>query len=137
MWKPRMTNTLLADLYHGYIDCLNEQAWPRLGDFVDDDVVYNGQQVGLDGYRQMLEGDFQAIPDLRFMVELLVTDDSHIASRLHFDCTPAGMLFDLPVNGRRVHFDENVFYRIDGGKIREVLSVIDKTAIRDQLSHRK
>jgi predicted ester cyclase len=128
-----MTKPALADLYRSYIDCLNRQDWPRLGDSVDEHVVYNGQQVGLDGYRRMLEGDFQAIPDLHFNVELLMTDDSHVASRLHFDCSPVGMLFDLPVNGRRVRFDENVFYRIEGGKICEVWSVIDKAAIRDQL----
>lgn len=128
-----MTNPVLADLYRTYIDCLNRQDWPRLGDSVDEHVVYNGQQVGLDGYRRMLEGDFQAIPDLHFNVELLVADDSHVASRLHFDCTPVGMLFDLPVNGRQVRFHENVFYRIEDGKICEVWSVIDKAAIRDQL----
>lgn len=128
-----MTKPVLAELYRSYIDCLNRQDWPRLGDSVDEHVVYNGQQIGLAAYRRMLEGDFQAIPDLHFNVELLVTDNSHVASRLHFDCTPVAMLFDLPVNGRRVRFDENVFYRIEGGKICEVWSVIDKAAIRDQL----
>jgi predicted ester cyclase len=37
------------------------------------------------------------------------------------------------VNGRRVTFAENVFYRFRGGKIEEVWSVIDKAAIEAQL----
>lgn len=81
----------------------------------------------------MLEGDFRAIPDLSFNIVLLVCEAPHVACRLTFDCTPVGTLFDLPVNGRRVRFDENVFYEYRDGVIREVRSVIDKTAIAGQL----
>ena len=56
-----------------------------------------------------------------------------VAARLRFDCTPAGAFLGLPVNGRRVSFAENVFYRFLRGKIVEVWSVIDKTAIEAQL----
>lgn len=123
----------LSAIYRGYIDCLNGQDWDRLDRFVDDVVEYNGAPVGLAGYRGMLEGDFEAIPDLRFRIELLICDPPHIASRLHFDCTPRGMLFGLPVNGRRVKFAENVFYEFSAGRIRTVWSVIDKAAIAQQL----
>ena len=37
------------------------------------------------------------------------------------------------MNGRRVEFDENVFYEIEEGRIRRVWSVIDKDAIRQQI----
>ncbi|SCZ21929.1 SnoaL-like polyketide cyclase [Afifella marina DSM 2698] len=56
-----------------------------------------------------------------------------IASRLWFDCTPSGRLFDLPVNGKRVQFSENVFYEVENGRIRNVWSVIDKAAVVAQL----
>ncbi len=128
-----MNKTDLAEHYRGYIACLNEQDWPRLGTFVHDEVHYNGQHVGLAGYRTMLENDFRAIPDLRFDVRQLIVDPPQVACRLQFDCTPSGILFDLPVNGRRVRFSENVFYTFDEGRIREVWSVIDKAAIAAQL----
>ena len=54
-------------------------------------------------------------------------------TRLDFDCRPAGAFMGLAVNGRRVRFAENVFYRFDGGKILEVWSVIDKAAIEAQI----
>ena len=126
-----MTRDELID--RGYIDCLNRQDWDQLGQFVHADVRYNGAEVGLGGYRSMLEGDFRAIPDLRFQIQLLVCDPPGIASRLHFDCAPIGLLFDLPVNGRRVRFDENVFYEFAYGRIAEVWSIIDKAAIARQL----
>ncbi|MCA1407362.1 ester cyclase [Ensifer sp. IC3342] len=128
-----MTRAELADLYRGYIQCLNDQDWPNLRRFVHDDVHYNGERIGLSGYRQMLEGDFDAIPDLHFDVELLICDPPRVASRLRFDCTPKGMLFGLAVNGRKVRFTENVFYEFVDGRIHGVWSIIDKAAIESQL----
>ena len=128
-----MTPDALKETYRGYIDCLNRQDWQNLGAFVHQDVDYNGAHVGLAGYRAMLEGDFRAIPDLSFTIDLLAADPPVIASRLAFDCTPVGDLFGLPVNGRRVAFSENVFYRFEGGRIQTVWSIIDTAAIAAQL----
>ncbi|MBB4017427.1 putative ester cyclase [Chelatococcus caeni] len=128
-----MRHGQLSDIYRSYIDCLNRQDWVNLGQFVDDNVHYNERWVGLAGYREMLEGDFRAIPDLYFNIELLLSDPPRIASRLHFDCTPTGSLFGLPVNGKRIQFDENVFYEFADGRIARVWSIIDKAAIADQI----
>jgi len=128
-----MTRNELSEIYRDYIHCLNKQDWHMLGQFIHEEVRYNGAYVGFTGYRSMLEGDFRAIPDLHFNIELLISDPPHIASRLHFDCTPTGMLFGLPVNGKRVQFGENVFYEFVGSRIEKVWSIIDKTAIAGQL----
>ncbi|MGK9419425.1 ester cyclase [Pseudomonas cedrina] len=128
-----MTRDELADFYRGYIDCLNRQDWDRLGHFVHPNVTYNAEAVGLAGYRAMLERDFREIPDLVFRIQLLVADPPVIASRLNFNVTPRGEFFGLPVNGRRVMFDENVFYEVMEGKFAHVWSVIDKRAIEREL----
>jgi predicted ester cyclase len=127
-----MTNDL-ARIYRGYIDCLNAQDWSRLDDFVGDDVQYNGEIVGLSGYRAMLERDYREIPDLQFHIQLLVCDATWVAARLAFDCTPIGRFLSLDVNGRRISFTENVFYEFRQGKIRKVWSIIDKAAIEGQV----
>jgi predicted ester cyclase len=123
----------LSSVYRDYIACLNTQDWPKLQRFVHDDVYYNGQRIGLAGYREMLEKDFREIPDLSFNIELLVSDPPCVASRLGFCCTPKGRFLGLPVNGKKVSFAENVFYRFREAKIEQVWSVIDKTAIEAQL----
>jgi predicted ester cyclase len=123
----------LSDIYRDYIACLNKQDWPKLGQFVQDDAIYNGQRIGLSGYREMLERDFDEIPDLYFNIHLLISDPPYIASRLGFDCTPKGKFLGLPVNGKRVSFTENVFYEFRSEKIDQVWSVIDKAAIEAQL----
>ncbi len=128
-----MTKTDLADVYRDYIACLNRQDWLKLGQFVDDDAIHNGRQIGLSGYREMLGRNFDEIPDLFFNVQLLISDPPYIASRLAFDCTPKGVFLGLHVNGKRVSFTENVIYEFRNEKIVQVWSVIDKTAIEAQL----
>jgi len=128
-----MTRDELATFYQGYIDCLNGQDWGQLGRFVHPDVSYNGERVGLAGYRAMLERDFREIPDLAFRIQLLVADPPTVASRLNFKVTPRGEFFGLPINGRQVRFDENVFYELVDGTFAHVWSVIDKAAIAQQL----
>lgn len=126
----------LSHVYRDYIDCLNRQDWATLGQFVDDDVTYNGERIGLSGYRAMLERDFREIPDLRFDIALLVAQPPGIASRLQFDCSPKGTFLGLAIDGKKVAFAENVFYEFRGAKIAQVWSVIDKAAIEAQLAQR-
>jgi predicted ester cyclase len=128
-----MTRDDLADLYRDYIACLNRQDWPSLQRFVADEVQHNCRRLGLPGYRAMLERDFQDIPDLHFYIDLLIADPPFVASRLAFNCRPAGEFLGLSVHGKRVSFAENVFYQFRGEKIAQVWSVIDKAAIEAQL----
>jgi predicted ester cyclase len=130
----QMMKSKLADVYRGYIACLNARDWEKLGTYVCNDVVHNGLTVGLDGYRQARESEFRQIPDLRFDVQILLADGTMVASRLNFDITPQGEFLGLPVNGRRISFSENVFYEFNNGKIARVWSVIDKVAVETQLS---
>jgi predicted ester cyclase len=134
---PNEANTLtdasLSTIYRQCLDCLNRQDWAALGQFVHDEVHYNGERIGLSGYRQMLERDFRQIPDLHFDIHLLICEPPRLASRLRFDCTPKGDFLGLEVNGRKVSFAENVFYEFDGHKIKAVWSIIDKAAIEARL----
>jgi predicted ester cyclase len=123
----------LAVIYRRYLDCLNQRDWPALGQFVDVNAIHNGRPIGLSGYREMLEQDVREIPDLRFEIELLATEPPFVASRLRFNCTPAHTFLGLRIDGKRIAFTENVFYAFREGKIVQVWSVIDKSAIEAQL----
>jgi predicted ester cyclase len=123
----------LDSFYRDYIACLNQQDWAKLGRFVHDDVRHNGRQLGLQGYQAMLERDFAQIPDLRFDVQIIISQLPLLGSRIRFDVTPKGEFLGLPVNGRRIAFTENVFYEIRAMKIYQVWSIVDKAAIEAQL----
>lgn len=122
------------EFYGEYIDCLNRQDWDELGRYVADDVKHNGRPLGLSGYRSMLIKDFEDIPDLRFVIDRLVCDPPLIAARLMFNCSPKGQFLGLDIGGRSISFAENVFYEVKDGKIVDVLSVIDKTSIENQIA---
>lgn len=128
-----MTHTGLSSIYRAYIACLNARDLQGLAKFVHDDASHNGRPLGVSGYREMLEKDFREIPDLFFDVELLVCEPPRVASRIRFNCSPAGEFLGLPVNGRRISFSENVFYEFRDEKIVHVWSVLDKAAIEAQL----
>ncbi len=129
-----MIDKNLCDVYLDYLDCLNRQDWVQLASFVSDTVSYNGKEIGLSQYREMLVRDFRDIPDLHFHSKLLIADRFHVAARLEYDCTPEGEFLGLPLNGKRVSFSENVFYEFYEGKIAQVWSVIDKAALEAQLT---
>jgi len=128
-----MNELELHAIYRNYIDCLNKRDWASLTQFVNDDVNHNDRPIGLPGYREMLENDVREIPDLRFHIEMLVTEAPFVASRLRFECTPRGTFLGLDIDGKRISFTENVFYAFRGGKISNVWSIIDKRAIEAQL----
>lgn len=127
--------TDLLSIYEQYLTCLNDRRWDDLGRFVADDVTYNGEQVGLTGYRAMLEADTHAIPDLSFEPDLLLADDQVVACRLYFRCTPQRPFLGLEPTGRQVSFPEHVFYRFDERRIAQVWSLIDKDTVRAQLNN--
>jgi predicted ester cyclase len=112
-----MFETKLSDIFRKYIDCLNRKNFSELGLYVDDNVYYNDKKVGLSGLCDMLEKEFYYVPDLRFDIQLLVSEGPYVASRVLFDCSPHGKFFDVNVMGRRFPFVENLFYEFQKEKI--------------------
>ncbi|WP_197379702.1 ester cyclase [Mycolicibacterium mengxianglii] len=125
--------TTLPTVYGRYLDCLNDRRWDDLGEFVCDDVHYNGQRIGLVGYRSMLQHDVDTIPDLQFTATLLVADDATVGCRLLFHCTPEREFLGWSPTGSAITFAEHVFYRFRAAKIAEVFSLLDTEAIAAQL----
>lgn len=126
----------LADLYRSYIACLNSRAWSELGNFVDSEVTHNVGYSVLNATATCSSQTMRRSPisDLRFNIDLLVTDAQRVAARLLFDCTPKGEFLGLPVHGRRVSFAEHAFYAYSNDKIVSVRSIIDKGAIEAQIT---
>lgn len=123
----------LKSIYRGYVDCLNRQDWDGLDVHVVQNVRYDGEGMGIEAYRELLEGNFRDIPDLRFEIDVLVAEGDRLACRLVFDCHPTAQFLGLAVNGRRIRFAENAIYEFEGSRIAAVWSVLDKAAIERQL----
>lgn len=129
-----MPNASLEARYLAYLDALNDRRFSDLEGFVHDELTYNDEVITRQQYADMIAADTRAVPDLRFDVRLLLTDEDLVACRLWFDCTPTGRLFGLEPTGRRISFGEHVFYRFRAGRIAQVWSLIDSDAVATQLS---
>ena len=123
----------IEDVYSEYIACLNARTLDKLSQFVNEDVIHNGEKIGLAGYKQMLQRDMDAIPDLKYDVTHVVANDQNLASRIFFSCKPTKPIFGFAPNGKKIEFHENVFYWFKDGKISQVWSIVDKHAIQEQL----
>jgi len=60
-----MSKIDLSDVYRDYIACLNEQDWPKLAQFVHDEVYYNGRPIGLASRSEERSGESRAAGVLR------------------------------------------------------------------------
>jgi len=122
------------DIYLKYIDCLNSRRLDDIAEFAHDELTYNRKLITLKDYKDMLAENISDIPDLYFNIDLLVVNEETVACRLKFDCTPVEEFMGIRVNGKKVSFTEHVFYKLKDKKIIEVWSLIDKDAIRSQVS---
>jgi predicted ester cyclase len=125
--------TTAGEIYRDYLSCLNERRFSDLGDYVANDLSYNGKRMTLAEYRALLENDVDATPDLHYDAELLVADDHVVACRLLFRCTPRRSFLGFEPTGQQLAFAEHVFYRFEEGRIVDVWSLIDRETIREQL----
>ena len=125
-----------ADLertYRQYLAHLDERRFDALDAFVHDHVTYNGQPMTRQQYADHIAASTDAAPDLLFTAELLLAQGDLVASRLAFDCTPVATFLGHPPTGERVRFAEHVLYRFEDGRIRQVWSLLDLTAVADQM----
>ena len=123
----------LESVYRRYLDCLNERRLGDLHEFVGSHVVHNGEPVGLSGYQRLLATDFVDIPDLRFQIGLLVVDETQVACRLDFRCTPRRGWLGSGTGRTTVTFAEHVFYQFHDAKIVRVWSLVDRATAQAQL----
>jgi predicted ester cyclase len=123
-----------ATFYRRYISCLNDRRIHELVEFVNEELSYNGKSMRRVEYENLLAGDFAAIPDLYFDIHLLVVDEDQIACRLNFVCAPQSTFLGLLPNGKTISFSEHVFYRLSNGRISEVWSLIDQSAVEQQFA---
>lgn len=126
-------STTLEAHYRRYISYLNDRKTHDLSDFAHEELTYNGKPMTRAEYQSYIADDIATIPDLYFDVQHLITSKDHVASRIMFNCTPVKQFRGHSPNGQKISFTEHVFYRFEDGKIREVWSLLDDSAIAAQM----
>lgn len=130
----------LAETYSQYIKAFMadeaEALAPDTGlpRFLHQPVCHNGRPFNLDEYHNLGRAARHAIPDIQCEVVGLAADEERqiVAARLEFAGTMVRPFAGVPApqpeegkGGRPVRIGEIVFYWFDGGRIREVVSMVD------------
>ena len=121
-----------------------EQVWnshnpDALGQFVAADARVHSMTpgvlagAGLDYLKGRAQSLFNAFPDVHFEIEDIVQQDDRLAARVTLQGTQRAAFAGIPATGKRMKVYDFATYRIVGGKITDVWSLIDMQGLRDQL----
>ncbi|KAG6368935.1 hypothetical protein INS49_003153 [Diaporthe citri] len=128
------TRRALAETYREYVRTFMADpatATARLPHFLHQPVTHNTHPLTVLEYHNLGQAVRDAIPDLGCEIVDLVADGARqvVAARLEFAGTLvrpfAGAQPPAEGGGRFVRIGEVVFYWFDGGRIREVVSLVD------------
>src|SRR3954464_5576700 len=111
--------------YARYLATCNAHDLAGLDAFVAEDVVVNGEPVGLDAYVAGLRAVIEAFPDYQWELRHLLVDGDVIAAHFAGSGTHRGRWLDAEPTDRIVRTDEFAFYRIAEGRIAEVWVTAD------------
>ncbi|ALM86548.1 ester cyclase [Bordetella sp. N] len=92
-----------------------------------------GQGPGPDGFKPVVQGFFDAFPDVRIHIHDLVQLPGKIAVRAEISGTHQGALFGIPATGKRVSFRIHEFHELDGERITTTWHMEDWFALFLQL----
>lgn len=127
------TKRPLAETYREYIQTFMADATTataRLPHFLHQPVTHNTHPLTVPEYHSLGQVVRNSIPDLGCEIVDLIADEGRqvVAARLEFTGTlvrPFAGAPQPPAGGRAVEIGEVVFYWFDGGRIREVVSLVD------------
>ena len=130
MSSPTTKN--LSNVYRDYIRAILEHDIDALDQYVSKDVVHNGKQLGLHGYKDLILRNIME-NDLQIEIKRLIADENHVAAVLILttcSSTKGLPMVGIDLNGQTFSFAENVIYDFKNGKIGEVQSLVDVDTIR-------
>lgn len=112
------------------LDALDEVIAPD----VIDHMAYEGQQTGIEGYRQFFTMWRTAFPDLHTDIYDLIVDGDKVAVRWTATGTHRAEYEGFPATGKRISFDAISLMRIENGKVVEEWVNQDTLGVVQQLA---
>lgn len=123
-------SSTLVDVYRNYIKAVLNHDLDRISDYVSENVVHNGKQLGLSGYKELLLRNIMH-PNVKIDIKRLVADDSHVAALLIFTTSKQTQeLVGISLKDDQFSYAENVFYDFSDSKIIAVHSLFDIDTVR-------
>jgi predicted ester cyclase len=101
--------------------------------FIHPEYIVPGIGQGPDAVMRNVAQYRAAFPDLRWTVKAMVAEGDLVAVRLLFRGTHQGEFAGVAATGRRVEFQEMVFWRIVDRQLHSIWSQADGPGLRKQL----
>ena len=125
----------LREKYLSYISRINsgQSASGGLSEFVNEGVVHNDSApMSVDQYTKIITDSQRDLPGLFFEVDMLIVEDdtSQQASKGAGSVAAIIKLTYKPTPTTQDIFREHVFYRLEGGKISKVWSLLDGAGLK-------
>lgn len=124
-----------------FIGAINDRQLDALDELVQADMIRHSQATpglqitSLEQLKAFLEADFEAIPDSRQVVHLLVAEGDYVAVWVTYSGTQEGPMGPFPATGKETSLDIAGFFRLADGKIAEIWVAWDNLTILTQLGH--
>lgn len=101
-------------------------------DFVDHNPA-PGQEPGLQGMKDLMQGFFTAFPDINVTINALVAEGDIVSGAVTTEGTQNGDFMGIPATGKKISISEMHMIRFDNGKMVEHWGVGDGMAMMQQL----
>ena len=92
------------------------------------------EPVGPDGQKDIGRAIFAAFPDVHVTIDTVMADGNFVAERHTARGTHKGEFMGIPATGKKIHWTENHFYRLEDGRIHEVWSEWSYQNLMNQLT---
>lgn len=113
-----MSNTA-EDVVDRYVRAYNERDLETLAGLFTDPFQFNGEDLGVDDFLGLVQGYWDAFPDLELEATHQVVDGEYVFDRHVFDATGVGEYYGHDVDGEAVSSAEMMLFHVTDGVIDE------------------
>ena len=129
-----MTDKDLRTWYLRYVAALNAHEFDGMDEFINDQVLLNGEPGTRDDVLRVQRQDVEAVPDLHWEVKELLLDRDRIAVRAINTGTPVKEWLGVPPSGASFEIVEYAIYTVRDGKFVHMSALHDAEALQKQLA---
>ncbi|PZH15008.1 hypothetical protein C1I97_09055 [Streptomyces sp. NTH33] len=129
-----MTDNGLRAWYLRYVAALNAHEFDGMDEFINDEVMLNGEPGHRDDVLAVQKHDIDAVPDLHWEVKELLFDRDRIAVRAINTGTPVKEWLGVPPSGASFEIVEYAIYRVENGRFVQMTALHDSAEMLRQLT---
>lgn len=128
-----MANESLRAWYDRYVAALNAHEFDGMDEFINDQVMLNGEPGTRDDVLAVQKHDVDAVPDLHWELQEILFDRDRIAIRAINTGTPVKEWLGVPPSGKSFEIVEYAIYKVSDGRFVQMTALHDSADLLRQL----